>query len=244
MDRSVRGADMDQTDEAHIGPRRRVLVIDDEPTVLEVVSLYLERHGYRVNAAADEGTARQLLAEAPDLVILDLVLPGLDGLTLLREVRHRSDVPVIVLTARGDEMDRVDGLELGADDYIVKPFSPRELVARVRSVLRRSREFPPPSRLEFDGLSIDGRARTVMLHGESVALRAREFDLLFFLASSSNQVFSRDQLLNHVWDSSAEFSDVSTVTVHVRRIRQKIEANLLEPRWIVTVRGVGYRFDP
>jgi len=225
-------------------PHRRILVIDDEPTVRDVVSRYLERDGYRVDAAADGETARQLLERDPDLVILDLMLPGMDGLAFLRDVRRESEVPVIVLTARTDETDRVVGLELGADDYVVKPFSPRELVARVRSVLRRVRPAPGHARLEFGALSVDARARTVTLRGERVLFRAREFDLLLFLASSPNQVFSRGQLLNSVWDSSTEFSDVSTVTVHVRRIRQKIEDDPLQPRWIVTVRGVGYRFDP
>ncbi len=221
-----------------------MLVIDDDATVLEVLSRYLERYGYRVDVAADGSTARALLAEAPDLIILDLILPELDGLGLLREVRQNSDVPIIVLTARSDELDRVIGLELGADDYVVKPFSPREIVARVRSVLRRAREEQERPRLEFDGLVIDARSRTVTVRGRPAPFRAREFDLLAFLASSSGEVFSRAQLLNHVWDSSADFCDVSTVTVHVRRIRQKIEMNILDPRWIVTVRGVGYRFDP
>ncbi len=231
----------DAADAAH---HQRVLVIDDESTVRDVVSRYLERDGYRVDAAADGEGARQLLGRAPDLVILDLMLPGMDGLAFLRDVRRESDVPVIVLTARTDETDRVVGLELGADDYVVKPFSPRELVARVRSVLRRVRPPPGHLRLEFDGLVVDARARTVTVHGQPAVFRAREFDLLVFLASSPNQVFSRGELLNAVWDSSAEFSDVSTVTVHVRRIRQKIEDDPLQPRWIVTVRGVGYRFDP
>jgi len=221
-----------------------VLLIDDEPTVRDVVTRYLERDGYRVDAAGDGHTARHLLARSPDLVLLDLTLPGMDGLSFLRMVRRSSDVPVIVLTARTEEMDRVIGLELGADDYVGKPFSPRELVARVRSVLRRGRAGTDEPRLDFDGLTIDARARTVLVNGTSVPFRAREFELLHFLASSPGQVFSRGQLLDRVWDSSTEFSDVSTVTVHVRRIRQKIEGNQLAPRWILTVRGVGYRFDP
>ncbi|MBA2720115.1 MAG: response regulator transcription factor [Chloroflexi bacterium] len=226
------------------GRRWRVLVVDDEPTVREVVSRYLEREGYRVDSAADGDSARRLFAESPDLVVLDLTLPGMDGLAFLRDIRRTSAVPVILLTARTEEMDRVVGLELGADDYVVKPFSPRELVARVRSVLRRGRAVIDGPRLEFADLSIDARARTVTVRGKTVPFRAREFDLLHFLASSPHQVFSRAQLLNHVWESSAEFSDVSTVTVHVRRIRQKIENDPLEPRRIVTIRGVGYRFDP
>lgn len=232
-------------DLADAGRRRRVLVIDDEPTVREVVSRYLERDGYVVDAAADGEEARELLRQAPDLVILDLMLPGMDGLAFLRDVRQAGSIPVIVLTARTDETDRVVGLELGADDYVVKPFSPRELVARVRSVLRRARPAAAEDpTLDFGGLSVDSRARTVAVHGQPILFRAREFDLLHFLASSPRQVFSRGQLLNTVWDSSTEFSDVSTVTVHVRRIRQKIEDDPMQPRWIVTVRGVGYRFDP
>jgi len=168
----------------------------------------------------------------------------MDGLAFLHHVRQSSEVPVIVLTARTDETDRVVGLELGADDYVVKPFSPRELVARVRSVLRRARPAEEHSTLDYGDVSIDARARTVTVSGRQVVFRAREFDLLHFLASSPRQVFSRGQLLNSVWDSTTEFSDVSTVTVHVRRVRQKIEDDPLHPRWIVTVRGVGYRFDP
>ena len=224
--------------------RRRVLVIDDEPTVRDVVSRYLDADGYRVDSAADGHAARKLLEEPADLVILDLTLPGMDGLAFLRDIRMTSDVPVIVLTARTDEMDRVVGLELGADDYVIKPFSPRELSARVRSVLRRARPETDVPRLDFGGLSIDARARTVTLHGEAISFRAREFDLLLFLAMAPRQVFSRGQLLSHVWGSSIEFSDVATVTVHVRRIRQKIEDDPLRPRWIATIRGVGYRFDP
>ena len=224
--------------------RRRILVIDDEPMVRDVVASYLERDGYGVDSAATGDDGRRLLANGPDLVVLDLMLPTLDGLGFLRDLRRTSEVPVIVLTARTDEADRIVGLEAGADDYVVKPFSPRELVARVGSVLRRTRPRADVARLEFDGVTIDTRSRTVTVHDRPVEFRAREFDLLVFLASSPRQVFSRGQLLDHVWQSSSEYSDVSTVTVHVRRIRQKIEDDLMQPRWIVTVRGVGYRFDP
>ncbi len=235
---------MPLTGASEAAQRWRILVVDDEPTVRDVVSRYLEREGYRVHSAADGDSARRLFDESPDLVVLDLTLPGMDGLSFLRDIRRTSAVPVILLTARTDEIDRVVGLELGADDYVVKPFSPRELVARVRSVLRRGTGVIDVPRLEFDDLLIDARARTVIVRGESVPFRAREFDLLLFLASFPQRVFSRGQLLKHVWDSSAEFSDVSTVTVHVRRIRQKIESDPLDPRRIVTIRGVGYRFDP
>jgi DNA-binding response OmpR family regulator len=223
----------------------RVLVVDDEPRVREVVAAYLERDGYRVLAAADAAAARgHLTGQTPDLVILDVMFPGASGLELLGEIRRSSQVPVIVLTARTEEADRVLGLELGADDYVVKPFSPRELVARVRSVLRRAVPVQAPERMTFDGLEIDRGAREVLVSGERVVLTAREFDLLAFLAEHPRQVFSRAQLLDQVWDSSVDWQDPATVTVHVRRIRRKIEADPAEPRWITTAWGVGYRFEP
>ncbi|MDJ0961719.1 MAG: response regulator transcription factor [Acidimicrobiia bacterium] len=223
----------------------RVLVVDDEPMVREVVVAYLEREGFAVIEAADGRTALDLINSThPDLVVLDVMLPQLDGFSVLTEVRKAIDVPVILLTARTEETDRVLGLELGADDYVVKPFSPRELAARVRSVLRRTRQSPAPSLLEFDGLTIEGATREVRLDGEAIELTPKEFDLLAFLAASPRQVFSRGQLLEQVWDSSPDYQDPSTVTVHVRRLRQKIEADPDAPRWIATVWGVGYRFEP
>lgn len=213
--------------------------------VLEVVSRYLEREGYQVDTAADGGEAASLLKDRPpDLVILDLMIPQVDGLDLLKEIRKDGDTPVIVLTAKGDEGDRVLGLELGADDYVVKPFSPRELAARVRSVLRRSGSSLSDTRMVFGPLKIDPATREVTVEGRAVELTAREFDLLAFLASSPRQVFSRGQLLAHVWGSSLEWQDPSTVTVHIGRIRHKIESDPQEPRWIGTVWGVGYRFLP
>jgi DNA-binding response OmpR family regulator len=180
----------------------------------------------------------------PDLVVLDVMLPGATGLDVLR--RHdTSRVPVILLTARVDEADRVLGLELGADDYVTKPFSPREVVARVRTVLRRAQAAPATGQpLAFDGLTIDVAAREVNVSGTATAVTAKEFDLLAFLAGSPRQVFSRAQLLHSVWDSAPEYQDPATVTVHVRRLRQKIEADPEQPRWITTVYGVGYRFEP
>ncbi len=221
------------------------MVVDDEPMVREVVTRYLERDGHRVTAVGD-GTAalQELPAVRPDLVVLDLMLPGHHGLAVLATLREESDIPVIVLTATGDEAARVAGLELGADDYVVKPFSPRELAARVRSVLRRARPRPDPVRLEFPGLVIDTGTREVLVDGHTVELTAREFDLLAFLAQSPRQVFSRGQLLEQVWDSSPDYQDPSTVTVHVRRIRRKVEPDPDRPRWVVTVWGVGYRFEP
>jgi DNA-binding response OmpR family regulator len=225
----------------------RVLVVDDEPTVRDVVVQYLRRDGHEVTEAADGREALQLLAEQPpDLVVLDLMLPGVDGLDILRRLRATSDVPVIMLTALAEERHRVTGLELGADDYVVKPFSPRELAARVNGVLRRSagRSETPPAVLEFDGLRIDGSAREVHLDGTLVETTPKEFDVLAFLAASPRRVFSRADLLREVWQSSPEWQDPATVTVHVRRIRNKIEADPEHPRWIATVWGVGYRFEP
>ena len=223
---------------------RRVLVVDDEPTVREVVARYLERDGLTVEQASDGVQALDALKRHPDLVVLDIMIPGTTGLEILREIRQHGETPVILLTARSDETDRVVGLELGADDYVVKPFSPRELAARVRSVLRRSRVRPSAERLAFEGLVIDTAARDVFVAGDRVPMRPREFDLLAFLAASPRQVFSRSQILERVWDAPAEFQDLSTITVHVRRLRNKIEADPMHPRWITTVWGVGYRFEP
>jgi DNA-binding response OmpR family regulator len=226
-------------------PDGHVLVIDDEPMVREVVTAYLERDGLRVTVAADGASAlRTLDAARPDLVILDLMLPKVDGLAVLAHLRKTTHLPVIVLTARGEEPDRVLGLELGADDYVVKPFSPRELVARVRSVLRRSQPTVSVARIVQGDLVIDGASRETTVAGDPVALTAREFDLLAFLAASPRQVFRRGELLEHVWDSSADYQDPSTVTVHIRRLRHKIEPDPDKPRHLVTVWGVGYRFDP
>ncbi len=223
----------------------RVLVVDDEPMVREVVTAYLERDGCKVTVAESGRAALDALRESPpDLVVLDVMLPELDGLSVLAQLRRSSDVPVILLTARTEESDRVLGLELGADDYVVKPFSPRELSARVRTVLRRSRSGPPKTIIEFDDLLIDGATREVTCRGEILELTPKEFDLLAFLASSPRQVFSRGQLLEHVWDSSADYQDPSTVTVHVRRLRMKLENDPEHPRWLHTVWGVGYRFEP
>ncbi len=223
---------------------RRVLVVDDEPTVREVVARYLERDGMTVEQASDGIQALDALKRHPDLVVLDIMIPGTTGLEVLREIRGAGETPVILLTARSDETDRVVGLELGADDYVVKPFSPRELAARVRSVLRRSRVRPSAERLAFEGLVIDTAARDVFVGGQRVQMRPREFDLLSFLAAAPRQVFSRSQILERVWDAPAEFQDLSTITVHVRRLRNRIEADPMHPRWITTVWGVGYRFEP
>ena len=228
-------------------PRTRVLVVDDEPTVREIVAGYLRRDGHAVSEAGDGVTALELLErEPPDLVVLDMMLPGVNGLDILRRIRAGGDLPVIMLTARSEESDRVAGLELGADDYVIKPFSPRELAARVNGVLRRAAPKPPPTTgaMTFDGLAIDPRSREVHRAGHLVDLTPKEFDVLVHLASSPRQVFSRAELLEDVWQSSPEWQDPATVTVHVRRIRNKIESDPENPRWITTVWGVGYRFEP
>jgi len=222
-----------------------VLVVDDEPIVREVVVRYLQHEGYTTLEAADGEHARILLeAERPDLVVLDVMLPGVDGLELCRWIRSKSELPVILLTARGEEADRIVGLELGADDYVTKPFSPRELAARVRTVLRRS--APPVEeneRLTFEGLELDASTREVRKEGAELKLTAKEFDLLWFLASHPRKVFSRDQLMSRVWGYEAAL-DTGTVTVHVRRLREKIEERPSHPRFLQTVWGVGYRFAP
>jgi DNA-binding response OmpR family regulator len=227
-----------------------VLVVDDEPTVREVVVGYLRRDGHLVDEAGDGPTALGFLdTQPPDLVVLDMMLPGVNGLDILRRIRAAGDLPVIMLTARAEESDRVAGLELGADDYVVKPFSPRELAARVNSVLRRATAKPAPAAnavttIEFDGLHIDVRAREVRCKGDPIEFTPKEFDVLAHLASSPRQVFSRAELLRDVWQSSPDWQDPATVTVHVRRIRNKIEVDPENPRWITTVWGVGYRFEP
>ena len=222
-----------------------VLVVDDEPIVREVVARYLRRDGFRTLEAGDGDTARELVErDEPGLVVLDVMLPGMDGLALCRWIRSRSDLPVILLTARGDEADRIVGLELGADDYVTKPFSPRELAARVRTVLRRAQPAAPrEERLTFDGLELDAATRDVRRNGELLRLTAKEFDLLWFLASHPRRVFSRDQLMSRVWGYEPAF-DSGTITVHVRRLREKIEDDPARPRHLETVWGVGYRLSP
>jgi DNA-binding response OmpR family regulator len=219
-----------------------VLVVDDEPIVRDVVVRYLRQDGLATLEAGDGDGARALIeARRPDLVVLDVMLPGTDGLELCRWIRSRSDVPVILLTARGEEADRIVGLELGADDYVTKPFSPRELAVRVRTVLRRSNGATPPHEQHgFGDVVLDGASREVTKAGRPVTLTAKEFDLLWFLASHPNRVFSRDQLMGTVWGYEAAV-DTGTVTVHVRRLREKVETDAAKPRHLQTVWGVGYR---
>ncbi|MEZ5170447.1 MAG: response regulator transcription factor [Acidimicrobiia bacterium] len=225
-------------------PTRRVLVVEDDPTVSEVVVRYLERDGYDV-CALDSGEAavREADARRPDLAVLDLMLPDMDGLEVCRRLRDAGPVPVVILTAKGEEEDRLCGLEYGADDYVTKPFSPRELMARIRAVLRRT-HAPTPDPVEpvtFGDLVIDTGARTVERGGAEVPLTAREFDLLAFLTTHPGVAFRRDELLERVWGYS--YGDASTVTVHIRRLREKIEDEPSNPTRISTVWGVGYRFD-
>jgi two-component system, OmpR family, response regulator ResD len=225
-----------------VGP---ILVVDDEPVVRDVVVRYLRRDGFTTLETGDGDEARALIeAEEPSLVVLDVMLPGSDGLELCRWIRSRSALPVILLTARVDEADRIVGLELGADDYVTKPFSPRELVARVRSVLRRSR--PPAASsgsLEVGELVLDSESRIALRSQQPLTLTPKEFDLLWFLASHPRRVFSRDTLMDRVWGYRAA-ADTGTVTVHIRRLREKIEADPTHPAHLQTVWGVGYRFDP
>ncbi len=228
--------------------RQRVLVIDDDPNVSEVVATYLRREGAIVETCADgEAGLATALQDPPDLVVLDLMLPGLDGLEVCRRLQALAPVPIVMLTAKGDETDRIIGLELGADDYVAKPFSPRELVARVKAVLRRAAAplvpvGAEPGRLIIGPLDIDVTAHEARRNGEVLPLTAREFELLVHLARHPRHAFRREDLLERVWGS--RYGDTSTVTVHVRRLREKIEDDPANPRYLVTVWGVGYRWEP
>lgn len=223
-----------------------ILIVEDEPSIAEVVELYLRRAGYQVRAVSDGGAALKLLEDhLPDLLVLDIMLPGVDGFSILRWLRDRSDTPVIFITARREEVDRIAGLEMGADDYVVKPFSPQELVSRVRAVLRRiHREDDAAEKpLHYGDLGIDPQTRLITLGEQEIILTSREFDLLWLLACHPRQVFTREQLLERVW-GGADYIDPGTVTVHLRRLREKIEKNASEPVRLVTVWGVGYKFEP
>lgn len=224
-----------------------ILIVEDEASIAEVVSLYLKRAGYKVQTASDGKQAMTLFErQTPDFVILDLMLPEVDGLSLTRWLRDRSDVPIIMLTARREEIDRIAGLEMGADDYVVKPFSPQELVSRVRAVMRRlgreQAEAANERSLSAGDLVIDPRSRVVTIQGKPVELTAKEFDMLYLLARHPKQVFTREQLLERVW-GGAQYIDPGTVTVHVRRLREKIEADPSKPARLLTVWGVGYKFE-
>ncbi|HEX6288597.1 MAG TPA: response regulator transcription factor [Herpetosiphonaceae bacterium] len=223
-----------------------ILVVDDEPNIREVVGLYLRRDGHTVVAAADGDEALRLnQIHQPDLVVLDLMLPKINGLEVCRRIQAERRVPLIMLTAKGEEEDRIIGLGVGADDYVTKPFSPRELAARVAAVLRRVNEAVSTGTdekiLDFGDLRIDPNTREVVVRGSPVSLTVREFDLLYYLALHPTRVFTRDQLMDAVW-GYAFAADTSTVTVHMRRLREKVEADPTQPRYLLTVWGVGYRW--
>jgi two-component system, OmpR family, response regulator ResD len=225
-----------------------ILVVEDEASIAEVVSLYLKRAGYSAQIASDGRQAMTFFERRkPDLVILDLMLPEVDGLSVARWLRERSNVPIIMLTARRAEIDRITGLELGADDYVVKPFSPQELVSRVRAVMRRlgreQADVEHEQNLSFEKLNIDPRSRVVTLKEMPIELTVKEFDMLYLLARHPKQVFTREQLLERVW-GGAQYIDPGTVTVHVRRLREKIEDDPSHPKRLLTVWGVGYKFEP
>ena len=223
-----------------------VLVVDDEPIVRDVVVRYLRRDGFAtLEAETGEEAMTILERQLPSLVVLDVMLPGTDGLELCRRIRATSDLPIVLLTARGDEADRIVGLELGADDYVTKPFSPRELAVRVRNLLRRSAplEARGAELVRFGSTEVDGAAREVHRNGEPLKLTMKEFDLLWFLVSHPRRVFSRDQLMDRVWGYTSAL-DTGTVTVHIRRLREKVEDDPSRPRHLETVWGVGYRFTP
>jgi len=226
-------------------PNHTILVVDDEETIREVVRRYLEREGFSVKEAADGFEALDSIrTEPPDLIVLDLMLPGIDGLSLTQHIRQDRRIPIIMLTAKGEASDRIRGLDMGADDYMAKPFSPQEVVSRVRAVLRRSGTetlTDGGSTLDFQDLHIDPTSRVVSLKDKTIALTAKEFDLLYFFAGNPHQVFSRAQLLDKVWGDEL-YTDPSTVTVHIRRLREKIEHDPSKPRYLLTVWGVGYKF--
>lgn len=224
-----------------------ILIVEDEPSIAEVVGLYLKRAGYEVIFAQDGIEAQDKIETAsPDLIVMDLMLPIIDGFELTRWLRARNDTPIIMLTARRDEVDRIAGLEMGADDYIIKPFSPQEVVSRVRAVLRRTKPKPGESiekPLTFPSMSIDPQTRLVTIDDREIILTAKEFDTLWLLAQHPRQVFTRNHVLERVWGIS-DYIDPSTVTVHIRRLREKIEPNPSEPQHLITVWGVGYKFEP
>jgi DNA-binding response OmpR family regulator len=223
-----------------------ILVVDDEATIREVVRRYLELEGFKVREAADGYKALDILRDdPPTLIILDLMLPGIDGLSLTQHIRQDRQIPIIMLTAKGEPSDRIRGLDLGADDYITKPFSPQEVVSRVRAVLRRTEGTPAQigqEPIQFDRIHIDPTSRSLKVEGKNISLTAKEFDLLWFFANHPRQVFKRSQLLGQVWGDEL-YTDPSTVTVHIRRLREKIEADPADPQLILTVWGVGYKFE-
>ncbi len=225
----------------------QIMLVEDEPSIAEVVTLYFRRAGFQVQTFSDGAQAlKQLEQQLPDLLVLDIMVPQVNGFEITRWLRDRSDVPIIMLTARRSESDRIAGLEMGADDYVVKPFSPQELVSRVRAVLRRTQTAATAQtqqKLNFENLTIDPQTRLVHVFDKEVTLTAKEYDVLWHLARHPRQVFTRDQLLESVWGMT-EYIDPGAVTVHIRRLREKIEPDSSNPRYIQTVWGVGYKFEP
>jgi DNA-binding response OmpR family regulator len=224
-----------------------ILVVEDEPSIAEVVGLYLRRAGYQVSIARDGLEAQQTIeTHLPDLIVMDLMLPVINGFELTRWLREFSEIPVIMLTARRDEIDRIAGLEMGADDYVLKPFSPQELVSRVRAVLRRTsskKATTGEKPITYSSMEIDPQTRLVTIGDHEINLTAKEFDTLWLLAQNPRQVFTRNQVLEQVWGIS-DYIDPSTVTVHIRRLREKIEPDPSNPQHLLTVWGVGYKFEP
>jgi DNA-binding response OmpR family regulator len=226
---------------------QRILVADDEPQICDVVELYLRREGFEVETVTDgEAALKAIEHNPPDLIVLDVMMPKVSGLEITRVVHDHFNIPIIMLTSRGEEADKIVGFETGADDYMVKPFSPKELVARVKAVLRRAGAQPTDETksaiIQLGDLMIDSTTRQVIIKGQPIeTLTVKEFDLLWFLASAPGQVFSREQLLDQVWGYNF-YGDSNTVTVLVRRLREKIEADPANPQFLLTVWGVGYKF--
>ena len=224
-------------------PNKEILIVDDDKNICEVIKLYLQKEGYKVTLAYDGQAGLEAFERStPSLVVLDIMMPRKDGWEVLKEIRKSSAVPVIMLTAKGETIDKVLGLELGADDYIVKPFDPKEFIARVKAVMRRANMQEEENRqIKYDDLMIDISNYTVTYKGEIVEMPPKEIELLFFLASHPNKVFTREQLLQHVWDFEF-FGDSRTVDVHIKRLRKKLYDQ--GPNWeIKTVWGVGYKFE-
>jgi len=220
----------------------RILVVEDEPAISEPLAENLEREGFETEVAATIGAARTAMErQAPDLILLDVMLPDGDGRDLARDLRRESDVPIIMLTARGEEIDRVLGLELGADDYVVKPFSVRELTARIRAIMRRGRSPERKTPIEIGDLRLDPASRTVTKGDDALELAAKEFDLLHMLMSNAGDVLKREQIMDEVWDPHW-FGPTKTLDVHISWLRKKIEDDPSKPRYITTIRGVGFRF--
>lgn len=224
---------------------RHVVIVDDDRDMRQSIRAVLEGDGFRVTPMAEGEPLLAMLPERhPDLVILELVLPGVQGLEVLRQLQNQGRIPAIVVSSKGSETDRIVGLEMGADDYLAKPFSPRELLARAHAVLRRTTHQCPCDTLEYDGFRIDLSCRDVVVDGEEIELTSLEFNLLAFLATSPRQVFSRETLLDRVWGSSSEWQTAATVSEHIHRLRRKLELDATSPRRIETLRGAGYRFVP